>query len=316
MTVRTLLAALLALALAATTARAHDFWLQPDDATPAAGSLVGHHLRIGHAGSAEVYGRRPDHIVRFEAVDADGVARPLPGAPGADPAARQRVPAAGTVLVAYRSARSQVDMEPAAFEAYLSDEGLDRVRALRAERGETDARGRELYSRCAKALLAVDGAVAPGFDRVLGLDAELVPLRHPLDLARDAEGRLLLPVRLLVGGAPQAGVRVHATALDFAVDESADGLRGRTDARGEVTLALPADAGERFVVLAVHGDAREALPPSVADVPRLEGVPADAPWESLWASLSLPVGPREGGAADGEGDTTDEGGARAEREDR
>lgn len=282
---------LLSLTLLVTSAHAHDFWLEPSDATPAADDVVSLHLRLGHPGHAEVFGRNPDHIVRFEAVGPDG-AHALYGVAGRDPAARDRMPAAGTVLAVYRSTRDRVDMEPEAFEDYLREEGLERVRAGRRERGETDARGVETYSRCAKALLAVDGRVAPGFDAVVGLSAELVPLRHPLDLHTDEDGRLLLPVRLLVGGEPAADVRVHAAPLDG--DHETAEVAGRTDDRGEVVLALPADAGERFVVLAVHGDATEALPAEALQVP-LAAAAADtpvAPWESLWASLVLPVGPR------------------------
>jgi uncharacterized GH25 family protein len=74
------------------------------------------------------------------------------------------------------------------------------VLAWRAARDQLDQPGREIYSRCAKALLVTPGADSEsgGFDREIGLPLELVPERPP---ARLSEGEAL-PVRLLHEGRP------------------------------------------------------------------------------------------------------------------
>lgn len=131
-------------------------------------------LLVGHPGDADTFPLRPDHALSFVRLAGEQQS-PLGLHPGADPAGESAERNAGAVLGAYRSARSLVRMEAS---------------AERSARGAEQLPGSELYSRCAKALLAVGGEPAAGLDRVLGLTAELIPLRHPLDLERDADGQL------------------------------------------------------------------------------------------------------------------------------
>src|ERR1700687_6087290 len=75
-------------------------------------------------------------------------------------------------------------------------------------RGQSGAPGKEIYSRCAKSLIAIGGDAGSGHDRVLGLTLELIPEANPYTLAAGQE----LPVRLLYGGQPLAGAKVAAGA--------------------------------------------------------------------------------------------------------
>jgi uncharacterized GH25 family protein len=242
------LGALLASGLASRAA-AHDFWIELSSAHPARGEPVAARLLVGDALAGEPYARNPAHFTRFWAAGRDGE-QPLEGRTGADPAGLFAPRADGIYAVGYASRPTGIELEPAKFSAYLEQEGLARV-----------APGRELFSRCAKALLHVGDGAREGWDRALGMTLELVPEQSPFALERGDE----LPLRLFYEGAPLAGALVEAT------HRGSRASAGRTDAEGRVRLPLPA-AG-LWVVAAVH---LTAAPPGL-----------DAEWESFWASLSF-----------------------------
>ena len=163
------------------------------------------------------------------------------------------------------SQRSFVDLEADRFNAYLEAEGLDAVIKTRQRRGEAATNGRELYSRCAKALVRVGAAAgSAGFDQVLGYPLELVPRTDPYALSLPGTLRLALTF----SGKPVAGVLVVA----FTAEQPQQRLRARTDARGEVRLRL--DRPGRWLVKAVH----------MVELPDTD---PQADWESYWASLTF-----------------------------
>lgn len=187
---------------------------------------------------------------------------PLIGRPGADPAGSAVVAAPGLQWIGYQSYAYPMTIEAQKFEAYLKEEGLDRVIAVRAKKGQSAAPGREQFYRCAKSLLNVPGA-AGAVDVPLGFTLELVPRKNPYALrAGDA-----LPLSLTYRGKPIANVLV------VAISKKAPNkpVRARTDARGHVSLPLR----ERgfWLVKAVH----------------MEAAPADSgvDWESWWASVTF-----------------------------
>lgn len=242
------LGALLA-SLLASSASAHDFWIELSSARAAPGEPVAARLLVGDGLAGEPYPRNPAHFTRFWAASRAGE-QPLTGRSGADPAGLFAPRASGVHAVGYASRPTLSALEPGKFEAYLDQEGLARV-----------APGRELFSRCAKALLPVGDGPSEGWDRVLGLTLELVPERDPFAQAKGGE----LPVRLYYEGAPLAGALVEA------MHDGAAASAGRTDADGRVTLRVAAPG--LWVVAAVH---LTAAPPGLG-----------AEWESFWASLSF-----------------------------
>ena len=257
-----LLAALAAVCLAA-GARAHDFRVQPDRYAVAAGETVRLRLFVGEAFDGLPFLRDPRHMKRFDVVGPDGRAA-VPGERNRITVGRIGPLAPGAHVVGYQSTYTLLTLAADRFDSYLKKEGFDAVRALRAERGETGAPGREAYARSAKTVVVAAGAAA-GHDAVLGLALELVPERAP-DAVRAGEA---MPVRLLLDGAPLAGAPVTAWAR-AAPDRPA---RARTDAAGRAELRLP-HAGA-WLVRAVH--MRPAAPGR------------DADWESVWASLTFAV---------------------------
>ena len=136
--------------------------------------------------------------------------------------------------------------------------------------------GRERYARCPKTWITsrASGRASPRLLEPLGLPLEIVPLADPT-MSRS------LRVRVLDHGRPLAGalVKTWRQSLDpegrprnAGTRDSVDvAARARTDRDGVAQLPL-AGPGE-WMVSVVH------MVPST--------VPAEADWESRWASLTF-----------------------------
>ena len=207
-----------------------------------------------------------EKIVKFVTVSSSGAETPAGGIPGRDPAGRARIGTPGYVVAGYRSSPSYLELPPDKFEAYLKEEGLESVIEARARKGDSQKPSKEIYSRCAKAVLDAGGGGTTGFGTVLGFRLELIPDTGPKKLT-PAGGAL--KVRLLYEGKPLAGALVFALNRD----EPEKRLSARTDGAGRVRFDLPR-AGV-WLVKAVH------MVPAPAE--------SGAEWESLWASLTFVV---------------------------
>ncbi len=254
------------IALFAVSLHAHDFWIEPSSFHVEPGASVSLALRVGEQFRGEPVGRNSARIRRF-VVSGPAGEQVVGGEEGADPAGSVRLVTPGLYLVAYHNSPSSITLEAAKFEPYLEEEGLERIIALRSERGESALPAREIYSRCAKALVLSGNGPTAGYDRRLGFPLELVPEADPY---ASRGGRL--PVRILFQGRPLEGALVVALAKN----EPRRKLAVRSDHDGRVAFELGAG---RWLVKAVHM------------LPAPKGSGAD--WESLWASLTfeLPARP-------------------------
>lgn len=252
-------------AFAAGAVQAHNFWIEPSAFTPAPGQRVAVRLRVGIDLKGDPVPRDPSLMKRFVAAGPSGDS-PVPGIPNTEPAGFEAFALPGLYTIVYDSGRSPIELDAGKFEEYLHQEGLEKISALRARQGKSAAGAKEVFSRCAKALLAVGTASGPGWDRVFNQRLELVAERNPYTLVGGGE----LPVRLLYEGKPLAGALVTALQRD-----RPEKVTARTDAKGRATLKL--DRPGFWLVKAVH------MIPAPAD--------AGADWESFWASLtfSLPA---------------------------
>jgi uncharacterized GH25 family protein len=238
----------------------HDFWIEPSTFQPPAGQAVSVGLRVGERFRGDVVARSAERIERFILRSPTGQ-REIPGAEGADPAGEARVTEPGLTTIGYRSRSARVDLPADKFEQYLREEGLERAIDLRARRGESAKPSRELFSRCAKSLLAAGGSGA-GNDAPFGFPFELVAERNPYA----SQAGESLPFRVLLRGKPAAGVLVAALRRDAPETP----LTARSDEGGRVTFRLPVSGV--WLVKAVH-------------IEPLEG--RDADWESFWASVTF-----------------------------
>lgn len=249
--------------LPALPALSHDFWIQPSSFHPAVGSELAVSLKVGEHFCGEPVPRMDPLIARFVLASASGET-PVGGLPGTDPAGFARIGSPGFLLIGYRSNRSPITLEPEKFEKYLADEGLDGVLKARAERGEHGKPGVEVYSRCAKSLIAANGDGGSGFDRVLGLTLEIIAEDDPFKLRGGA-----MRFRVLYEGKPLAAALVKAIAFD----DRDSTLALRSGADGRVSFRLPRRG--IWLVKVVH----------MVPAPRETG----ADWESLWASLTFEI---------------------------
>jgi uncharacterized GH25 family protein len=246
----------------AATAVAHDFWIAPTRFRPGLNTLVGLHLQVGHLPKGEPFPRSEAKIEKFIVVDPSGAVKDVPGKEAAAPAGIIRVTEGGLYVVGYRSRPSAITLEADKFEAYLKEEGLDRIVEERAKRGESSLPGRELFSRSAKTIIDAGEGTGAGFDRVLGFKMEVIAEANPYTLGAGDE----FPVRLVFDGAPLEGAEVHAACV-----EAPDAVvKSRTDKEGRVRVRLSRDG--HWLLNSVHMVRVDAK---------------DADWESVWASLTF-----------------------------
>lgn len=250
---------LLATLCAALSAGAHDFWIEPSSFRPAVPSDLALRLRIGDDFAGETYPRDEDLLEQFVFVGPPGW-QTVAGENGDEPAGRASVREAGLFVAAYASRPLLLEAAAIDFEKYLWKEGLDHAVRTRHGRGERDKPGRELFSRCAKALVTAGTGGTNGFDRLLGLRLEIVPERNPLALAPGET----LPVRVLFDKKPCSNLLVTAISTDAPTRR----IQARSDAGGRVALGLPSRG--TWLVKTVH-----IFP--AADLKQ-------ADWESLWAT--------------------------------
>lgn len=250
---------------AAVATSAHECWLQPATFAPVAGPTIGLTIQVGMNFQGEPRPFSPERIAALRHFSAAGTeewtakANHLLQLP-------VRFEDAGTHVVTYDSKPSLITLEPAKFEEYLHEEGLEFVIAERAKAGESASPGRERYRRCNKTIVRADGKADATFGVTTGQPLEIIPLDNPADWR--AGGTLRFKV--LLAGQPLADAKVRAW---HRAGETLTTLDARTSAEGEFSFALP--AGGQWMLSTVHM-ARVAHDP-------------DADWESTWGNLTFAV---------------------------
>ena len=240
-------------------ALAHDFWIEPSSFRPPVGQTFTASLRVGEEFVGDPVPRISPQIERFF-VRQNNHDYTVNGLEHQDPAGYLRLDTPGPAVIAFRSKPVHLDLAADKFEQFLRLQGLEKISASRASRGETAKPDRELFSRCAKSIVTVgtSSSDAGNYDPV-GLRLELIPERsHKTDSAS---------FRLLFEGKPLAGALVSALFRDIVLPK----MSARTDAKGRVTLPLKQSGV--WLVETVHMVAAPAG--------------SNADWESLWASLTF-----------------------------
>jgi uncharacterized GH25 family protein len=199
---------ILFIALLASRAYAHDFWIEPSTFRPAAATTFTASLRVGEDFEGEAVPRRSSRIVSFVVRDTAGE-RPVNGFENQDPAGFVRIDKAGTAVIGYRGKPYPHEISHEKFEQFLREEGVTNIAPVKG-------RQKERFQRFAKSIVQV-GAATP-VDAVLGFPFELVP---------DAGG-----VRVLYDQKPLANAHVAAISRD------GKRLTARSDRNGHATLPL------------------------------------------------------------------------------
>lgn len=264
------------LCVAAASAQAHEFWIEPSSYTPKAGEEVRVAVRVGMHFDGQPVPRKNDRIERFAAISwpsdaTNPTERLIDGDEGDDPAGRFAPADRGLAIIVYDSNHSRIELSGEDFTAYLEEKGLTGIREARARTGITDEPAREIYSRCAKSLVWVggrdDAAMSAGKlkDAAAGLPLEIIAEFDPY--ASDPPDEIR--VRVLFRGEPVE--RAYVSAASRLAPK--DAQHARTDGDGRVTFRIT-DAG-----------------PWLVDCTHMIAAPndANADYESFWASLTFAV---------------------------
>lgn len=254
----------LCLSMCAAAARAHDFWIEPETYRPAVGAKVPLRILVGadFKGDATLF--NAEQFERYVALGPEGE-QPVAGNLGDEPAGTITVSTPGLYTVGYFSKKFDVSFDSfPKFKEYLEQEGLERNLKLAEFRAGAGGKINEIYSRCAKTLIAAPRAEADTAQRRIGCPLELINETNPY---RQND----LTLRLVYRDQPLEGALVIA----FNKAEPLAKLKARTDRAGRVSFKLPR-AGV-WLVTSVHM------------ISTARFVRAD--WESFWASLTFELPP-------------------------
>src|ERR1700722_7774349 len=179
-------------------AETHDFWVQPAEywLQPQIPSSIT--LQVGHGTFRQRSPIPLSRILRFEAIDPDGVGIDLRATlhvgGSADNGAQSHLPAIR-------------------FNDYLKVEGLTPALEQRERLHQTEGDGSENYSRKAKAILQIGAPDANSqiqVTRPLGLPLEIVPQANPYARPQPK----VLPIRVIYEGRSLEGALVKLTHLE------------------------------------------------------------------------------------------------------
>lgn len=225
--------AVLALVFAAAPIAAHDFWIDLPSYRQAAGKPITVRLLIGDIGEVEPWETLWRKVVSLRTYGPDGAVdqqqgiRPTTTSDAGG--ASVTISGEGTHILAFESYHAENDITAEEFNAFAAHEGLTPALAKRAADGTTGSRGREIYSRRAKAMVQVGNRLTDNVTRPIGQTLEIVPERNPYALAANDP----LPVRIYFRGVPLAGASVVMEPLDGA---TVHGEPRISDAAGRVSF--------------------------------------------------------------------------------
>jgi len=246
---------------------AHDLYLMPASFTPEPGQEL---LVVFQNGDGFPEGEAPVAPERLRSTELHSRAgrRPFTQIVAGERSttARVIVPGEGVAVLAAATLPRFIELKPGDFERYLEHEQLTAILAWRRAHGEETRPGREIYSKYAKALVCA-GKPDDFWSYRAGLTIEFVPEANPYALRPGDE----LPVRLYFRGSPASGAPVEIAWLE--AGKARIEHIGRTDAEGRIRVRLRAPGPHRLHTIIME---------------RYHN-PAEADWESFWASLTFAV---------------------------
>ena len=197
----------------ASPALAHDMWVASPSFRIAEGQPTAVSLRVGHADEVDLWNASWERIHSFRSYGPMGAedqqATLVVPPPKGRVNAMIMLKGPGTHIVALESYHSTSTLAAEKFNDYLTTEGLDTAKAIRAQAGKSGEPGVEIYSRRAKMLMQVGDAPSDNVLRPIGQTLEIVPERNPYARGNDTA----LPVRVFFQGRPLAGAQVRILAI-------------------------------------------------------------------------------------------------------
>ena len=227
----------LSLVLVATSANAHDFWLQPAMFETEVGKALPFTIQVGHGDDRARWTIDRKRILMMKSDGPNGQIdlKPLLGEAGDGADVAPVFAAKGVHVVVMETNHAVSDLPAGKFTDYAKTEGLTPVLKYRRRSGTTKSNGREIYSRRAKALIRVgEGNGLPDLraTRPTGLTLEIVPEKDPYALGKSR----ILPIRVIYDGKALAGATVKLSNLSS--DEKPIAVR-KTDKNGKAVFRIP-----------------------------------------------------------------------------
>ncbi len=249
-------------------ANAHEFWMRAAPFSPRVGTTAQLMMYVGQYFEGDQVGFVTSHSAMLHHYFSDQMEDLIALVPSDKPIGQVpvNITRPGTHLIAFDSFPSGITIEAGKFEAYLHDEGLDYIVALREKSGASALPGRERFRRVTKTLLRAGGKSDRTFAIRTHQRLELVPLVDP---SATPPGQ---PLRftLFFDDKPVAGALLRA--WHHHGDQTVS-IRAISDADGLVTYSLPY-AGP-WMISTVHMIAAENT--------------TEADWDSFWGNLMFDV---------------------------
>ena len=226
--------------LVATSATAHDFWLQPQVFQTKPGIALPITALIGHGDDRGRWEADAKRVVMLKSIGPSGTVdlRSAFRQRGVGSHFAPEFAKPGVYILAMQTNHASSELPSKRFNDYAKDEGLLPILEYRARTGTTDSAGREIYSRRAKVLIRV-GLNTRGADpistKAVGLTLEIVPERDPYALGKSRS----LPVRVFFEGKVLPRATVKLTNLN--PDKKPVAII-KTDSSGRAVFRIP-DSG-------------------------------------------------------------------------
>ena len=256
------------LAVAAASLSAHDMFLKLDNYFPTRGDTIRVPLLNGTFTKSE-NGIGWERVREYVVVAPNGVSHPDPREWSiVRDTTRFELPlkTEGTWVVGVATKPNVIALKGADFNAYLKEEGITDILALRKKHGQLDKSVRERYAKNVKAVFQVGDERTAQVSTALGFPAEIVPLDNPYVGQRSGTLRM----RCDVDGKPVAGLTVLVGS-----QKGHDKPKERslvTDAHGVITIRI--NRSGRWYVKFVR------MAPVAG---------GDVDYESKWATLTFEV---------------------------
>ncbi|UOQ52589.1 DUF4198 domain-containing protein [Hymenobacter cellulosivorans] len=252
----------------ATTTLAREFWLLPPHFFVVPGTRINLHVFVGDNFIGSRWPGKSSRLTSFvHYAPTDTVDLTKTATEQDTLSTSVEVIQLGVHLLAFSTNSAFTELDAEQFNAYLKENGLERVSYLRQQRGETTKPGRELYRRCAKSLVQVGPA---GLDTsrvhrwVTGQPLEIIPEQNPYALRPGAS----LTCLVLYKGQPLPATLVQVWQRTGGQSQV---IKLYTNKNGRVLFRL--NSPGNYMVSSVYMET--ATDRKAAD------------WQSTWATLTF-----------------------------
>jgi uncharacterized GH25 family protein len=165
---------------------AHEYWIAPVKYKVKSKEAFSVNCYVGEDFKEEVWAKRKERTLQVKVYHENKINDITPKFVAQDSI---KIPMslneAGNHLIAISTKPSYIEMEGAAFNDYLKEDGMANILSYREKNNLKEKRSREYYQRCAKTLLQVDGKNDATYKMHTGMQLEIIPQSNPY--ANDAQ---------------------------------------------------------------------------------------------------------------------------------